>query len=478
MNIRIRKMQLSDIDYKIGWINDPKVNEFLHYDLPITKDRTIEWFNRIKNKSNRYDGIIEYNGIPAGIIGLLNIDGDSAEYYITLGIDYSGKGIAKNASNLLLKKAFLDFNLKKIILYTEVDNIKAQNLFERLLFRKVGVEKEKVFNQRKGKYVDRFIYVLTRQEFFHNYLNFEFTPINYLYSKSNNLFIKRDDFIPFSFGGNKARKAKLFFNEIMNKKCNYIVTYGSSSSNHCRIIANKASSLGIPCLIISPEENHHETNNSKLMKLFGANIAKVKVSEVKETIEKTMNKLKQLGYNAYFIQGGGHGNIGTQAYVDAYEEIRTFEKEKDIYFDYIFHASGTGTTQAGLICGQLLNKDSRKIIGISIARRNPYGRNVVIESIKDYFKEKEISISENVIELHTHFIDQYISEGYGIANQEMKDLIKDMMKEYGLPLDYTYTGKAFYGMVDYLKKQNIQNKNILFIHTGGTPLYFDDMEVW
>ena len=32
--------------------------------------------------------------------------------------------------------------------------------------------------------------------------------------RSNHLFIKREDLIPFSFGGNKARKAHLFFQEI------------------------------------------------------------------------------------------------------------------------------------------------------------------------------------------------------------------------------------------------------------------------
>jgi len=30
----------------------------------------------------------------------------------------------------------------------------------------------------------------------------------------NHLWMKREDLIPFSFGGNKARKAKLFFEEI------------------------------------------------------------------------------------------------------------------------------------------------------------------------------------------------------------------------------------------------------------------------
>ena len=41
---------------------------------------------------------------------------------------------------------------------------------------------------------------------------------------------------------------------------------------------------------------------------------------------------------------------------------------------------------------------------------------------------------------------------------------------------FTYTGKAFYGMQDYLREKDIKGKKILFIHTGGTPLFFDSIE--
>ena len=50
---------------------------------------------------------------------------------------------------------------------------------------------------------------------------------------------------------------------------------------------------------------------------------------------------------------------------------------QELQFDYIFLASGTGTTPAVLICGKLMNKDEKKIIGISIARKKEYGSSVV-----------------------------------------------------------------------------------------------------
>ena len=157
-------------------------------------------------------------------------------------------------------------------------------------------------------------------------------------------------------------------------------------------------------------------------------------------------------------------------------EIKAYEQKYKVHFDYIFFASGTGTTHSGLVCGQLMNKEERSIVGISIARKNPRGRSVVIESIRDYLHANDIRISKEQVEEKTIFIDDYIGDGYGKDNNEVIEIIKSVMIKYGVPLDSTYTGKAFLGMKKYIMKQQIEGKNILFIHTGGTPLFFDDVE--
>lgn len=290
----------------------------------------------------------------------------------------------------------------------------------------------------------------------------------------NHLWIKREDLIPYSFGGNKARKAQLFFQEIDTGHHNCIVTYGSSHSNHCRIVANMAAARGMKCCIIGPSEVSDTTFNSRFMELLGAELVTVPVEQVHDTIEYKLRQLREDGYDPYFIPGGGHGNIGTEAYVQCYNEICTYEHENNIHFDCIFFASGTGTTQAGLVCGQLLHKDDREIIGISIARRNPRGRDVVLDSIREYLGNTEIF--EEEIQRRTIFVDDYIGSGYGQDNEAVIATIKDTMIRYGIPLDSTYTGKAFYGMKQYLADHKTQGKNILFIHTGGTPLFFDDMK--
>lgn len=294
--------------------------------------------------------------------------------------------------------------------------------------------------------------------------------------QNNSLYIKRDDLLPISFGGNKARKAIKFFQEIDAGEYDCVVTYGSSSSNHCRIVANMATMRKMPCYIIEPQEASEPTFNSKMMSWFGVKITVVPVALVHTTIEKILEELKKQGRKPYFIAGGGHGNLGTQAYVDCYEEIQVFEKHTHIHFDYIFLASGTGTTQAGLICGQLMHGDKKTIVGISIARKNPRGRQIVLNSVKDYLIEKNYSVEDKQIERATFFEDKYTGNGYGKDSLKVQQSIKEFFFDYGVPLDGTYTGKAYTGMKSYISEYGIQGKNILFIHTGGTPLFFDELE--
>ena len=318
-------------------------------------------------------------------------------------------------------------------------------------------------------------------------------PLSGNYGK-NLFYIKRDDMIPFSFGGNKARKAAEFYREIKDSDIDVIMTYGSNSSNHCRIIANMAAAMGLSCHIISPEENRERLYNTKLVERFGAVIETCPVSQVSDTIDRRMEAYRAEGRRPYFITGGGHGNPGTESYVKAYREIAQFERENGIYFDYIFHASGTGATQAGLVCGQLLGgaegggaahahkhggrtlrteeggRRPARIVGISIAREEYRGREVVKDSIREYLGEKfDFLYREDAL----LFTDKYRCGGYGNYTDEIGEIIGKVMAGEGIPMDTTYVGKAFCGMLKYLEENEIQNKRVLFIHTGGTPLYFD-----
>src|SRR5690554_396891 len=137
MKVTIRKFNSNDINNKLKWINDPKNNTFLHYDLPLEYGNTLKWYQSIKDRRDRYDAVICVNDEAVGLIGLLSIDysAKNAEYYIVMGDEkLKGKGIAFEASKLILEFAFNNLELNKVYLFTEVKNIPAQKLFEKVGF--------------------------------------------------------------------------------------------------------------------------------------------------------------------------------------------------------------------------------------------------------------------------------------------------------------------------------------------------------
>lgn len=166
MLTEIRLFQEEDIPYKVKWINDEKNNQYLHYDLPLLEDKTLIWFKSLDGRKDRVDYTITYDNKPVGIIGLLNIDLNKkeAEYYICLGEhELKGKGVAKDATELLIKEAYSKFSLKSIYLYTEVENLRAQKFFEKCGFKKIGLLQDNLFYN--GKFIDRFLYELNLNTF-------------------------------------------------------------------------------------------------------------------------------------------------------------------------------------------------------------------------------------------------------------------------------------------------------------------------
>ena len=292
----------------------------------------------------------------------------------------------------------------------------------------------------------------------------------------NNFYIKREDLLPFSFGGNKVRLAQKYFKDMDEKGCDCIIAYGNTRSNLCRVIANMSKSKGIPCIVISPTDESGarvETNNSLIVESMGAKIIPCAKYDVAATVKRTINECVVQGLNPYYIYGDiyGKGNekIAVQAYIEAYKEIKEQESAFDVHFDYIFLASGTGTTQSGLICGSLLHNDDKQIIGISVARDAKRGCEVIADTVSAVMERKEGTIKA------IHFEDKYVVGGYGIYNEQIEGIIKLLLNTDGIPLDPIYTGKAFWGMAEYLKENLIEGKNILFIHTGGLPLFFDQL---
>lgn len=301
-------------------------------------------------------------------------------------------------------------------------------------------------------------------------------------SCDNELYVKRDDLIPFSFGGNKARIAQCFFADAFAQGCNAIVAYGSTRSNLARVMANGAARMGMPCVVVSPDEadgSRPRSFNAELCARLGAQVHPCRKGEVAQAVEAAMDELRERGFRPYYIYGDrfGKGNEAApvQAYVHASGEIADWERAAGASFDYVFLATGTGMTQAGLLCGNILSGSSCKVVGISVAR----SAEAAVEHIEGYCRAYLASRGADVpvnLQSRIQVSDGFLHGGYGHADATERQTIRRAFAHAGMPLDETYVGKGFDGMLRYLGEQGIRGKRVLFLHTGGTPLFFDALD--
>ena len=276
--------------------------------------------------------------------------------------------------------------------------------------------------------------------------------------------VVRDDLFPFIGGGSKARKAVSYEMMLREHEYNAVVTCGGIQSNHNRAMALMAARNGWKCHLCiqgSEERFMEENGNALLDRLSGAECELIQPEDTSVAMDRAMEKLKAEGYRPYYCHGGGHDLPGGTCFVDAVEEL-TKQIEKP---DYIFHASGTGSTQAGIVVGlDRVGWSETKCIGISVARQYERGKQVIVEfanMLAEHFGMTE-SYDNRIL-----FNTDYLCGGYELFTPEMEIYLRKAMVETGLMFDTTYSGKAFYGMMDVIKKNGLQDKKIVFWHTGG-----------
>ena len=306
----------------------------------------------------------------------------------------------------------------------------------------------------------------------------EDTPIQRLSSfcGHNEIWMKRDDLLPFSFGGNKARIAQCFFDDMMAKKCNAIVAYGSLKSNLCRVVANMASAKGVPCWVVAKTATEDRpTFNAQMVRTLGAHVVACDQSGVRAAVQQALGEAAALGLKPYYIYGdtSGNGNeaVPGQAYVRAYEEIMRFEKKRGP-FDYLFITTGTGMSQGGLVAGATLAGNQRRIVGLTISRPPEVAAQHVRRYADAYLEPHSLRSSPSSVEVS----DFALGGGYGLYDARVLEVIDQLFASEGIASDPTYVAKGFLGMQDYLRAREIENARVLFIHTGGIPGFFDSLE--
>ena len=291
------------------------------------------------------------------------------------------------------------------------------------------------------------------------------------------LYIKRDDLSGVALSGNKIRKLEFVLADALAQKADTVITCGGAQSNHCRATAIAAAMLGLNCrlLLRTPDPSNPPPleGNILLDRMAGAEIVWITPDEYKqrdELMAREAESLQTSGRKAYTIPEGASNALGALGYIRATEEL-----VNDITNTLgggnrpctIINAAGSGGTSAGLILGAKIFDLNARIAGVNVCNDRAYFVRAIGDicerAIADYHLDVDFNRQRDV-----EIIDGYVGLGYALSQTEELELISEVARTEGIFLDPVYTGKAFFGMIEELKRDpKCFGERIIFLHTGG-----------
>ena len=165
--IYLRPLENDDAEFLCNGENDEKVRETLFLALPISPSDEAE---KIRKFIAAKDTIIftitlKKNNDAVGQTAFFRIDyvSRSAIFYLAiLNPKFWSAGIGSEATQLMVKYAFLTLNLNRIQLHVNSENVPAIKIYQRCGFEKEGVLRQAMF--KNGRYFDFWVMGVLRDE--------------------------------------------------------------------------------------------------------------------------------------------------------------------------------------------------------------------------------------------------------------------------------------------------------------------------
>jgi len=326
-------------------------------------------------------------------------------------------------------------------------------------------------------------------------LGFYPTPFHRLDNLSDllniSLYIKREDFSGQSlFGGNKIRKLEYILGDAKAQGTEYVLTYGATQSNHAMQTTAACRKIGLKpilyLLAIVESDEAHPRSNLLLDRILDAEVYVVK-KHPGESNEEAGARMAQLGKAhidrlraegrvCYEVPKGGSSAIGTAGFIRGYVELQEQLDHAGIEADFLYHATGTGSTMAGLAAGKKVLKANTKIVSVEVMRHPA-------EYAASCAKLGNEALAwlgmPALLEPEDFNLDpDYYAPGYEIPNEAGTRGIKTLAVNEGLLVDPVYSGKAFGAMLDHVRTGKIPpGSNVVFLHTGGATALFAEKEI-
>lgn len=289
------------------------------------------------------------------------------------------------------------------------------------------------------------------------------------------IYIKRDDLLGLTAGGNKTRKLEFLVADALAQGADTLITCGAVQSNHCRLTLAAAVKEGLKCRLVLEERvpgsyNPEASGNNFLFRLLGVEEIEVVPggADMMAAMQAVADRLDQAGRKGYIIPGGGSNPIGATGYAACAQEIQDQLFDMGLAIDRLCVASGSAGTHAGLVTGFVGCNVDIPIVGVGVSREADDQEPLVFDlALKT---AERLGVRQEIQRRAVVSFGGYWQPKYSVPNRKMVEAVNLMARTEGILLDPVYTGKAVAGLIGlsregYFKK----GENVLFVHTGGSP---------
>ncbi len=292
------------------------------------------------------------------------------------------------------------------------------------------------------------------------------------------IWIKRDDQLGLTPGGNKTRKLEFLVADALAQGADTLITCGAPQSNHCRITLSAALKEGLKCRFVIEERvagsyDDRASGNHFLFRLMGVEdlVVVPAGSDMGAAMQEVAHQLEAEGRKGYVIPGGGSNALGGLGYVACAQELQQQLFEQDLQIDRVVVGSGSSGTHGGLVAGFLGNHIDIPLTGVGVSRDPAEQAPLVLREAQAVCDLLELGIT--VPEDRVHCGGGYWQPKYSVPNAGMIEAVQLMARTEGILLDPVYTGKIVAGLIGMVRDKTIgEHENVLFLHTGGMPSLF------
>jgi len=292
------------------------------------------------------------------------------------------------------------------------------------------------------------------------------------------VWIKRDDLLGLSPGGNKTRKLEFLVADALAQGADTLITCGAPQSNHCRITLAAAVKEGLRCRFVIEERvpdsyRDDASGNHFLFRLCGVEAITVVPagSDMAAAMRRVADELASQGRKGYTIPGGGSNALGGLGYVACAQELQQQCFEQGLNFDSVVVGSGSSGTHGGLLAGFLGNRIATPILGIGVSRDPLQQVPLVHQEAQAVCELLELDL--NVPRDAVRCIGGYWQPKYSVPNARMVEAVQMLARSEGILLDPVYTGKVMAGLIGLARSGELRaGERVLFVHTGGMPSLF------